>query len=407
LATTLLTFAPISQSVAAPGDNAVAQWNQTALDIIVNDADKRSPSRASLYVAMVQAAVYDAVMAIEGTNEPYAFDGDAPGASADAAVAAAARGVLVHYFTQPAQVGKANLAYSNALATVPDGAAKDAGVSVGEQAAAAIIALRADDGRNATVVVTDGTEPGQYRRTSAGSFVTPEVGNVTPFLAESPSQFRAPGPAPLTSPQYAREFERTRLYGGKVSLRSPEQTEVALFWVENTVGQYNRALRSMATTRGLSVTDTALLFAMTDIPAADAMITCWNTKYHHMAWRPVTAIQQAATDGNDATTAEPTWEPFSVTGLHPEYTSGHACLTGAISRGLQEFLGTKKIDFSMNATINGVQVTHHFADVGDLRSEVEDARVYGGDHWTSGGTDGTNLGDDLAKWAFKRYFEAA
>ena len=251
------------------------------------------------------------------------------------------------------------------------------------------------------MVVTDGTEPGEYRRTALGSFVTPEVGQVTPFLAESPSQFRAPGPAALTSPQYAREFERTRLYGGKDSLRTTEQTEVAMFWVENTVGQYNRALRAMSTTRGLSVKDTALLFAVTDIPAADAMITCWNTKYHHMAWRPMTAIREAANDGNDATTAEPNWEPLSVTGLHPEYTSGHACLTGAISRGLQEFLGTKKIDFKMNATINGALVTHHFDTVDALRSEVEDARVYGGDHFTSGGTDGTNLGDDLAKWALK------
>ena len=153
--------------------------------------------------------------------------------------------------------------------------------------------------------------------------------------------------------------------------------------------------------------DTALLFAMTDIPAADAMITCWNTKYHYMAWRPVTAIREAANDGNDATTADPTWEPFSVTGLHPEYTSGHACLTGADhprARGVPRHQEDRLHDHGDDQRGAGHPPLRH---IDALRSEVEDARVYGGDHWTSGGTDGTNLGDDLAKWALKRYFEAA
>jgi hypothetical protein len=139
------------------------------------------------------------------------------------------------------------------------------------------------------------------------------------------------------------------------------------------------------------------------------MITCWNTKFHYLAWRPVTAIHEADSDGNPRTAADPDWEPLSTTALHPEYTSGHACLTGAITRGLQEFLGTEKINMTItfvNSSGNTVY-THRFAAVDDLRSEVEDARVYGGDHWTTGGTDGTKLGDELAEWALKRYFEEA
>ncbi|HEX9824948.1 MAG TPA: vanadium-dependent haloperoxidase [Actinomycetota bacterium] len=413
---TLSAQAPVQQVVAAPGDNPVVHWNEIALDTIMADGSRSTPSAASLYVAITQAAVYDAVMAIEGTNEPYAFTGyAAPGASVDAAVAAAAHDVLSHYFpTQKAS--RLDPAYDAALADVPDGASETDGVSVGQRSALEIIARRAHDGRDALAPAPDafdGTGPGEWRRTNpSGAPVTPYVANVTPFLAESPDQFRPKGPHKLTSKRYAEEFERTRIYGGKADTaltdvqRDPAQDEVATFWTENTVRQYNRALRGLANERGLSTADSALLFAMTTIPAADAMITCWNTKYHYLAWRPITAIRLADTDGNPLTTADPAWEPLSLTANHPEYVSGHACLTGAISRGLEEFLGTKQIDLSITFVSSGVTVyTHDFARVDDLRSEVEDARVYGGDHWTTGGTDGTGLGDDLAKWALKRYFE--
>jgi hypothetical protein len=407
--------APASPTLAAPGENTVVRWNKIALDTIVTTPanSKSSPSLAILYVAITQAAVYDAVMAIEETHEPYAFAGEVLGrASVDAAVAAAAHDVLIEYFPDKAPGLDADLAES--LAPIPDGPSEDRGVAVGQQAAATIIELRADDGRDAPAPPADafdGTEPGEWRRTTIpGSPVTPQVANVTPFLAESPDQFRPDGPNELTSHAYAVEFERTRLYGARFgSLRSPEQTEIAQFWTENTVGQYNRALRGLAEERDLDEAEAARLFAMTDIPAADAMITCWDTKYHYLAWRPVTAINEAASDGNPATNADPNskWLPLSTTANHPEYVSGHACLTGAITEGLHQFLGTKKIDLEITfENPPGTTVlTHHFPTVEDLRTEVEDARVYGGDHWTTGGTDGTTLGDELAKWALHRYFE--
>ncbi len=411
--------ASIQPTLAAAGDNAVVHWNEIALSTIMADSAKSTPSSASLYVAITQAAVYDAVMAIEGTHEPYAFSGHAaPGASIDAAVAAAAHDVLAHYF--PTQkTSRLDPAYDAALAGIPDGAAQDDGVSVGQRSATEIIARRAHDGRDAPpppADAFDGTDPGEWRRTTVpGSPVTPYVAQVTPFLAESPEQFRPKGPEPLSSHRYAAEFERTRLFGGKADtarttvLRNSEQTEIATFWTENTVRQYNRALRGLANQRGLSIGDSARLFAMTDIPAADAMITCWNTKYHYLGWRPATAIPLGDADGNPWTAADPDWKPFSPTANHPEYVSGHACLTGAITRGLEEFLGTKGISLTITfENPPGTTVyTHIFPTVENLRTEVEDARVYGGDHWTSGGTDGTGLGDDLAKWALKRNFEEA
>jgi hypothetical protein len=393
-------------AAAAPGDNAVVHWNQVAADTVNADSARRTPSAAALYMGIAQAAVYDAVTAVDGTYAPYLYDGPAaPGASAEAAAATAARDVLAQYF--PGSPVDYNGEYAITLGQIPDGPAEAAGVELGHQVAQQLIAARSGDGRDTNVPAPpDGTLPGVWRRTSAGSVVTPYTAHVTPFLAESPEQFRpANGPLPVDSRQYAEEYERTRLYGAKTgSLRSPEQNEIAAFWTENTSYQYNRALRGLARARGLSVTDSARLLAMTLIPAADAMITCWNTKYHYLGWRPMTAIRLGDEDGNRWTTGDPTWEPLSVTGLHPEYTSGHACLTGAITRGLIEFLGTKKIAFSMDSTVT--KTTHYYATARELRAEVEDARVFGGDHFETGGEAGTVLGDDLAKWALARYFEA-
>jgi hypothetical protein len=399
-----IALATATPAHAEPGDNAAVHWNEVAFDTVFSDSARRTPSAAILYMGLAQAAVYDAAMAVERTHAPYAYDVPAPaGTSVEAAVATAAHDVLLRYFPARQATLDAELALS--LGAIEDGTAEDDGVAAGRAAAQALITRRAGDGRDADVPAPpDGTLPGAWRRTSAGSVVTPYVGQVKPFLADSPEQFRpAEGPRPLTSTTYAREFDRTRLYGAKTgSLRSPEQTEIAVFWTENTVGQYQRALRSLARRRGLGSGATARLLAMTTLPAADAMITCWNTKFHYLGWRPVTAIREAATDGNPRTIADPAWEPMSVTGLHPEYPSGHGCLTGAITRGLRAFLGTKDIAFAMDSTATGT--THLFADVGALRQEVQDARVYGGDHWTTGGTAGTALGDALAEWALERHF---
>ena len=397
--------ASVTRIQASQYQNAVVHWNEVALNAIVSDATTATPSASALYVALVQAAVYDATMAIEQSHQLYnAAPGAPSGASVEAAVAAAAHDVLVQYFGS--QRASIDAAYNAALAEIPDGLEKTQGLNVGQQTAVALIALRANDGRFAAVPAPpDGNEPGEWRRTSAGSAVTPWTAHVTPFLVRSPEQFRPEGPHPLTSEDYAEQFEETRLYGAKTgALRSAAQTEIATFWTENTVRQYNRALRGFAAEHELSVAEAARLFAMTSLTAADAMITCWNTKYHYLAWRPITAIREADTDGNPATVAYPAWEPLSVTANHPEYTSGHACLTGAITRSLKEFLGTEDIGLTMDSTASGTGV-HYFATVDDLRTEVENARIYGGDHWRKGGSDGTKIGDHVAKWALKRYFQ--
>ena len=411
LTAVLAVLALSAAATASPSENSVVYWNRIAAQTILADSATATPSASSLYVAIVQAAVYDAVMAIERTYRPYAISPVAPaGASEDAAVAAAAHDVLSAYF--PAQQSSIETAYTDALAGIPDGQAKTDGIDVGQEVADAIVALRANDGRFAAVPQPpDGTEPGVWRRTSPGNAVTPWTAKVTPFLIKSPDQFRAGGPPKLTSTQYADELNEVRVLGASADYpgleRTAGETAIARFWSDNTIGQYNRALRGLAQERALSVGDSARLFAMTALTGADAMIGCWDTKYHYLGWRPITAIREADTDGNPRTAGVPAWSPFSTTANHPQYVSGHACLTGAMTRSLRTFLHTKRIGFTMDSTFAGAAPPHTFATVKDLRGEVENARIYGGDHFRSGGTDGTKLGDGVAKYGLAHFFKKA
>ncbi len=208
---------------------------------------------------MVQAAVYNAAMAIENTHQPYRSSVAAPrGASLDAAIAAAARGVLSAYFGDGAasdhggisQQASIDAAYQAALDAIPPGQSKEDGVATGRSAAAEMIALRAGDGRFALVSEPpDGDAPGQWRRTSGPASVTPWTAQVRPFLVKSPDQFRPDGPNALTSSDYAEQWDEVRRLGAATgSERSPQQTEIARFWTENTLGQYNRALRRLSRT---------------------------------------------------------------------------------------------------------------------------------------------------------------
>jgi hypothetical protein len=395
---------PAVSASAESAENPVTSWNRTITSVVLGDSRTATPSASALYVAIAQAAVYDAVMAITRTHAPYASSPEAaPGASVEAAVAAAAHDTLDAYYPDHPTTESA---YAASLASIPDGPSKSDGIAVGQRTAAAVVALRQNDGRFASVPAPESTEPGKWRRTNPNaSAVTPWTGQVRPFLVRSPDQFRTEGPNALTNADYAEQLDETmRLGAATGSSRTDEQTEIARFWTENTVDQYNRTLRVFAGDRRLATSDTARLLAMTSLTGADAIITCWNTKYHYNGWRPVTAINEADSDGNPATVApSTTWVPFSTTANHPEYVSGHACLTGAITRSLETFLGTNTIGMTMTSTARDT-VPHTFATTDDLRREVENARIYGGDHFRKGGSDGTQLGDHVAKWALHRFF---
>jgi hypothetical protein len=360
-------------------------------------------------MAIVQLAVYDAVVAITGGYEPYATCIRAsPGASIEAAVAQSAHDVLVDLL--PAQQAALDAQLEASLAAIPDSLAKTEGVWVGQQAAAGILADRSGDGRFANVPYTFLTPgPGVYQPTPPAFSTTPLVpwvAKVRPFTMRSPSQFR-PGPPPsLRSREWAKAFNLTRAYGDIDStVRDAAQSEIAIFWTEHTVGQWNRNIRQQAGRETLDDLQTARLLALTNTAMADAWIGCWDAKYHYSFWRPVTAIQQGDTDGRRDTIGDPGWLPFRTTPNHPEYPGAHACVSTAASHALKRFFGRDHTTFPMDGIVGGVTYVHTFTRYTDAGAEARDARIYGGMHYDFSNDAGAQIGRNVVRSMFaKGYF---
>ena len=282
--------------------NAVTQWNQNASNALIDTAGQ-APTVAVLHLAMVHGAVYDAVNAIDRGYCPYlVMPRVKRSASTDAAAATAAYRVLVSIV--PAQQPALQALYESSLDAIPDGRAKTRGVDVGEAAAAAMIAARTNDGRFGAFRFTVGTLPGEWRPVLPAFASDPAawVKDVKPFLIRSSSQFRSKGPNALTSHKYAKELAEVQSLGSATSTtRTSDQTLAAQYWAEHPPRTWSRILRTIAAQEGLSNADSARLFAMVYLTAADALITVWDDKEYWSFWRPITAIREADTDGNDAT----------------------------------------------------------------------------------------------------------
>ena len=420
----LLACAATAAALAAP---AVAQadvlndWNVIAQ----NHAITLRPTAhgQTRGIAMVQGAVYDAVNAIDRGRRPYLLNltavGAQPWASGDAAIATAAHHVLVT-LVAPAQVAGLDAAYKATLDGIQDGMIEDEGVRVGAAAAAAMLAARANDGFVApfdfSLVI--GPDPGDWRPlTPTALDPDASIGNLKPFLIESPSQFRSKGPNELTSRAYAKDFAEVKELGALNSTtRTADQTTAAIFWQFAPAVLWNRLTREVSAARQLDVVDEARLLAMVNLAAADGAISCWNDKYYWHFWRPRAAIQEAANDGNPDTVADPSWEPLFhpstqttpalVTPPFPDHPSGHGCLSGSVLNTFREFFGTDKIGFDMHSG--------RFP-VGDPRDaalrpvlggpqEIIDARVWGGIHFRTADVQGAVIGRKVARWVHKHHF---
>ncbi|PYQ48217.1 MAG: chemotaxis protein CheB, partial [Acidobacteria bacterium] len=286
---------------AAPARaDVVLDWNAHAARAIVT-VGGQVPPRALIRLAMVHLAIYDAVNAIEGA--PFEGYASVPSverpASAEAAAATAAHGVLLALF--PGQAADLESKYAASLALLADDVARANGIAVGQQAAGAVLKARAQDGRDATVTYVPGSGPGVWVPTPPAFLAAqaPETPLVQPFVLESGSQFRPEGPPSLTSEQWERDFNEVKALGAAVgSIRTPEQTDIARFWSDNPPLQWNRAWRALSVAGGLGLADNARYFAMLASVSADALIACWDAKYYYNFWRPVTAIRAADSDGN-------------------------------------------------------------------------------------------------------------
>jgi hypothetical protein len=374
-------------------------------------------------MAMVEGAVYDAVNAIDGGYRPYLLDLHAVGAqpwfSKDAAAATAAHDVLV--VIAPAQKDALDTALATTLAGSGDHF-KAEGAAVGAAAAKAMLAFREHDGFLApfdfSLVI--GPDPGDWRPVTPTA-VDPDawVGNATPFLIDSPSQFRSAGPYHLTSAEYAKDFDEVKSLGALNSTtRTADQTAAAVFWQFPPIALYNGLARTLATRFHLDAAEQARLYAMINLAAADGAISCWNDKWYWNFWRPRAAIREADTDGNPHTIADPAWEslfapetqttPPLATPPFPDHPSGHGCVSGATFKAFQLFFGTDRIAFDVvgGRTLNGVLIPpRHFDRFSGALDEVIGARIWGGIHFRNADVQGAVIGKKVGQFMRAHYFQ--
>jgi hypothetical protein len=227
---------------------------------------------------------------------------------------------------------------------------------------------------------------------------------MAPFTMRSASQFLPQdGPDDLGSRRWVRDYNESRILGAHDStVRTPQQTEIALFWTQHTASQYAATLRQLAAERNLGTSQSARLFAMVWTAWADSFIGCYNAKYHFGFWRPVTAIPNGDIDGNTETLADPAWLPLGTTPNHPEFPSAHSCLTRALAKTLELYFRTPHIRLTVNSGVTGT--THTFTDVRDLEDEVLRARIYTGFHFRHSNAEGFKLGHRVAEQLNREYF---
>ena len=402
LTANLLPVATAGSASAGTTPNSVITWDVNAQTAIW-DVAHQQPQYQGRSFAIVHGAIYDAVNAIAGKPyQPYLIAPRANGhESVDAAVATAAFQTLVWLF--PGQQAALQAQYDQSLAAIADGAAKQGGIRVGGQAAAAMITSRTGDGANGTETWVVGTQPGQWRPTpptfaSDGAV----VGHVKPFLIKSASVFRTAGPPALTSSQYAKEINEVEAIGSVNStLRTTDQTQSAIWWQDRHLSEWE-IKRQIAVNQHLNTLQAARMFAIADLAAADAGIACFNEKEAWMRWRPITAIREADTDGNPATVADPTWTPLLVTPPHPDYTSGHTCFTAATMGSLAFFYHTDKMSFSAFSADSGT--TRYFTRFSQALNEVIEARIWGGIHTRSADVQGAKIGTEVVAYVTGHYF---
>ena len=381
--------------------DVVTDWNIKAGEIVV-EAKLGTPP-ANRVLAIVQTAVYEAVNAITKRYPASELQLEAASdASVEAAIAAANHATLAKLV--PSQQAAIDTAYHAVLAGIADGPAKTAGIAVGDKAAAAILAGRADDGATTGETYRPHTTAGVYVPTVIPA--VPHWPQRKPWLMTSSAQFR-PGPPPtLTSEVWARDYAEIKALGSKNSTRrTAEQTEIARFWEATAPPIYHGVVRSVATVPGREVTQNARLFAAVTQAADDALIAVFDAKYHYNFWRPVTAIRNGDLDGNDATERDPSWTPFIDTPMHPEYPCAHCILSSAVGTVLQAEIGTGPMPTLTTTSVTAKGAARSWTKIDDFMQEVANARIYDGVHYRNSTEVGTAMGKQVGELVVAKYLQ--
>jgi hypothetical protein len=428
-----LLAAVVGLSASARGQsvgNPVTDWNQIAVTTLTGLPGPAggAPPAAQVNVGMVQGAVYDAVNATEPKHHrPYLLKRRfAATASKEAAVATAAYTVLsnivstvpagIAFPTKESVLQSLASQYASSLEAIPDSPFKAQGIAAGKAAAKAMIAARAGDGRFGPSQWKPNSAAGHWQPLidpATGQPVldpTPWVGGVKPFLMHSSSQFRTAGPQALASAAWAADYNEVKVLGAANSLvRTPEQTYIARWWQSTVVASWNAVARDLIGREELDLVDSARLFAMQNLAAADAAINCWNDKYYWDFWRPWNAIPRALEDDNPATEPDPTWTAL-VTAPYPEHPSGHLCLDGAHLRVLRMFFGDLieggfQITSMSTLLLPDDPRTRTFSSFSQALAEIIEARIWAGLHYRTADVQAEQLGRKVAEYTAENYFQ--
>jgi len=378
--------------------DVVLDWNAIAVDTaILNGANPIAQAR---YAAIVQLAVFEAVNSITGNYKPYLGTIVAPaGASPDAAAAQAAHDVLLAYFVNSQTTLDSQLAAT--LALIPNGQAKTDGITTGKAAAAAMIALRANDGSSPLTLYTPGPPvPGAYQATPScpvisgvarGAFFNWQ--NVTPFGIPDAHAYLLPPPPALTSYQYSRAYNEVKEFGSLTSTDRPvDRSNVALYYAASSPTQvFNQAARQVAQERYHSLSENARALALINMAISDSLVASFYNKYYYVFWRPETAIHAGGSDGNPKTAGDPTFAPFIVTPCFPSYPSNHGSGSGGAAEVLRRLYGEAGHLITLsNPAVPSIVL--QYIRFGQITNDISDARVYGGIHFRTDQDAGATLG---------------
>jgi len=394
-------------SLKAQPVNQVLQWNKTLLAIVRTAGAQPATIHPTRSFAIMHAAIYDAVNAIEGSHTPYLIQltGVSPTASQDAAASAAAHEVLVTLY--PSFKATLDAQFQQSLAQI-SGGDKAAGVSIGQAVADKILALRSNDGSNAQpLMFLFGDAPGGYQSTPPNFPKQPQFthwSRVTPFALQQASQFR-PGPPPaLTSDTYTDVFNEVKAFGiVNSNSASADQALIGCFWNGAIQNYWNEITQTAAENRNLTTAQNARLFAVLNLALADSVIAFYDAKYTYNFWRPVSAIRAADTDNNPVTLADPNWLPeVGKTTPDPAYPGAHAVISVAAATVLNSFFRGHHFDFSVTSEVMpGTE--RSFKTYSAAAEEATLSRIFAGVHFRSDLTSGQQLGREVAHFVIDNF----
>lgn len=396
----VLLTAPMATATA----NVVTDWDERAVAVVQPGTIFPNPAVLRT-TATLHLAMFEAVNSIEHRYKPYGVQlAAAPDTSQEAAAASAAGAVLMALVPNAAaQIQAMEASY---LAKLPDDAAKSAGIKLGQEAAAKIVAMRANDGSSALDAYRPRTKPAVYIPTAITFGWA--LAQVRPFALASPSQFRPKPPPLLTSALWAQDYNEIKELGDKNSTkRTPRQTEDAYFWISGNPGMSHQLERQIVTAKKMDIVDSAHLMALASVAEANSLIAVHDAKYHYEFWRPITAIRNGDIDGNPATERDASWQPIDVTPMHPEYPCAHCIINSAVAAVIRTELGTDKIPEVALTSPTAPGVTHRYTSLRAYTDEIATARICAGFHYRNSTVVGIEMGRQIGDYVAKTIVQPA